>query len=185
MRPASIEAITSGETTMTRFARFLVAGLAALNIALAPTVASARPDGEDIAKTLAGLAVLGIIATAVDKRKDRRREAVTSDDRTHYGSFDDRRGTRIIDGTISRPGDRGPKAGRGYKQTQLPDRCLREVDTARGDRLVYGARCLNRNYKHASKLPERCERYVRTDRGLRTVYGARCLARDGWRVAGW
>ena len=71
----------------------------------------------------------------------------------------------------------------GIKKRPLPDRCLRWVNTGRGDRLAYGARCLNRNYRHASKLPRRCETLIRTNRGYRAVYGARCLARDGWRVA--
>ena len=71
----------------------------------------------------------------------------------------------------------------GIKKRPLPDRCRRWVSTGRGDRLAYSARCLDRNYRHASKLPGRCETLIRTSRGYRAVYGARCLRRDGWRVS--
>ncbi|MDJ1017696.1 MAG: hypothetical protein QNJ35_14405, partial [Paracoccaceae bacterium] len=57
------------------------------------------------------------------------------------------------------------------------------VETRRGDRLAYGQRCVNRNYRYASRLPNQCKVTVNTRRGTRAVYGARCLNRDGWRVA--
>ena len=171
---------------MNRFATFAAAALAATGISLAPAPAAA--DSDDIAKIIAGLAVAGIIAKAIDDRNDRKRSATASD----FGRFGDRNdhyydGRRTIDGTI-RPYHRddrrkGPKFGRGYKKRALPERCLLRVKTSHGSHLAYGQRCLNRNYKFASKLPERCETVVRTRRGFRTVFGARCLRRDGWRVA--
>lgn len=166
---------------MTRIRNLFVAGLAALGLTLTPVPAAA--DGEDLAKALAGLAVLGLIAKAVDDRNDRRKARAAEVSRLN--TFDDRRGTRIIGGELRRPGEahrRGHGSAR-YKSVALPDRCLRLLDTDRRDRLVYARHCLNRNYRHANRLPERCEWQVRTDRGLRTVYGARCLARDGWQVA--
>lgn len=185
---------------MTRFAT-LTAIFAAAGIALAPLPAAAAPDGEDIAKIIAGIAVAGIVAKAIDDRNDRkvttRSSTVTefgrfgtSEDRYRDDRYRDGRsydGRRVIDGTIRpyREDDRrGPKDKRGYKQQALPDRCLLQIDTDRGSRLAYGARCLQQNYRHANKLPQSCETVVRTPRGFRTVYGARCLSRDGWRVAG-
>ncbi len=167
---------------MTRFAKLSLSLATALSLALAPVPAAAEPDGEDIARVLAGLAILGIIAKAAsDNDDDRRRTRARS--ATRYGSIDDYRDRRVIEGEIINRDYRKTPKGKGYKKAKLPDRCLRIIDTARGDRLVYGARCLNRNYRHASKLPQRCERLVRTNRGVRTVYATRCLARDGWRVA--
>jgi len=84
---------------------------------------------------------------------------------------------------LRRPGDFSARVDQGFKRRPLPDQCLRIVDTRRGDRLVYGERCLNRTYRHADKLPTACTRYIRTNRGLRPVFGARCLAGDGWQVA--
>ena len=71
----------------------------------------------------------------------------------------------------------------GVKKQRLPDQCLRVVETRRGDRLGYSARCLSRQFRHASKLPRACLAYVRTWRQTTVVYGSTCLARDGWRVA--
>ncbi|MEK6217479.1 MAG: hypothetical protein N2B03_09735 [Boseongicola sp.] len=163
--------------------KILTATIAVLAIAgslVAP--APARADGDDIAKAIAGIAAIAIIAKALDRRKDR--DNLTTIGSRRLGSVERYDGRRTIDGTIRRyDNKRGPKARRGYKKHALPRSCLRVVDTSRGDRLVYGARCVNRNFKFASKLPERCETAVRTGRGYRTVYGARCLRRDGWKVA--
>ena len=160
------------------------AALAAVGIAFTPAPASA--DGEDIAKIIAGLAVAGIIAKAIDDRNDRGSAIKSHGDVLRYDDrYTDRR--RVIDGKVyryHRDDRRGPKAGRGYKKHALPDRCLLWVETSRGKRLAYGQRCLNRHYKFANKLPERCETVIRTNRGFRPVFGARCLRRDGWRVAG-
>lgn len=171
---------------MNRIASIAAAALAATGIAFAPTPVAAA-DGQDLAKIIAGIAVAGIIAKAIDDRKDRKSAAAASSQFPRFGSIDDR-DRRVIDGKI-RPYDpyadrHGPKPGSGYKKQALPEQCLLTVETARGNRLAYGAHCLDRSYKFANKLPQPCETAVRTQRGFRTVYGARCLARDGWRVAG-
>ncbi len=162
---------------MLRFTKLALTGVTALGLAMTPVSASAN---EDLAKVLAGLAILGITAKIIDDRNDRRRKSTSTVSR--FDTIEG--GRRVIDGDLRRlDRDRGVRSPRGARKTPLPDRCLRILDTSRGDRLVYGERCLNRNYAFANKLPDRCERLVRTDRGLRTVYGSRCLARDGWKVA--
>ncbi len=156
-----------------------IAGLAIASSLFAPAPASA--DGDDVAKAIVGIAAIAIIARAIDRRKDR--DDLTTVGSRRLGSVDRYDGRRGIDGRNRRYDNRhGPKARRGYKKHALPRRCLRVVETSRGDRQVYGARCVNRNFRFASKLPERCETVVRTRRGFRTVYGARCLRRDGWKV---
>ncbi len=169
---------------MTRFAKLAVSGLTALSLALAPLPAAAAPDGEDVLKALAGLAVLGIIANEINDR-DRKRKARAQSSRVYdpYRSIEGHRSPRVIEGDIRRSGrDHGHK--HGVRRARLPDQCLRIVETSRGDRLVYGQRCLSRNYVHARHLPDRCRVTVRTQNRIRPAYGARCLARDGWRVAG-
>ncbi len=162
-----------------------IAGLAIAGSLIAP--APARADGDDIAKVIVGIAAIAIIAKALDGRNDR--DNLTTVGSRRLGSIEQYDGRRSIDGTIRRYDNkrydnrRGPKARRGYKKHALPRTCLRVVETSRGDRLAYGARCVNRNFRFASKLPGRCETVVRTRRGFRTVYGARCLKRDGWKVA--
>ena len=71
----------------------------------------------------------------------------------------------------------------GVKKQKLPDQCLRIVETSRGDRLAYSARCLNRQYRHAAKLPRECRAHIRGWRETTVVFAAGCLAKDGWRVA--
>ncbi len=155
------------------------------SIALAGSLAIPAPaaaDSDDFARALAGIAAIAIIAKAIDNRRDRKRSSTYSTG--NLGSYEHYDGRRTIDGTIHRYDNRhGRKARRGFKKHALPRNCLRVVETSRGDRLAYGARCVNRNFKFASKLPDRCETAVRTRRGFRTVYGARCLRRDGWNVA--
>lgn len=176
---------------MKRIATLAATALAAAGIAVTPVPASAL-EGNDLAKIVAGIAVVGIIAKAIDNKNDRKEteRAATTTDFGRFGSSGSRYndGRRSIEGTI-RPYRRdeeghGPKFGKGYKQQALPEQCLLTVETGRGDRLAYGTRCLDRNFRFASKLPASCETAVRTPRGIRTVYGARCLSRDGWRVAG-
>ena len=167
----------------------IVCGLALGGAALLP--AQARASDEDIARALAGIAAVAIVAKIIDDRKDRKAAAETVSTSTRAGRLGSIEqtypydGRRIIDGRV-RPYDEqrhGPKAGRGYKKAPLPEACLRWVETERGDRLAYGSDCLDRRYKFASKLPQSCETVVRTPRGFQAVYGARCLDRDGWEVA--
>lgn len=165
---------------MSRFAKLALSGLTALSLSLAPLPAAAAPDGEDIAKALAGLAVLGIIATAVNDR-DKRRSSQTV--RTiPVQPYDSIEGSRVIEGEIRRPGDRTTRHN-GVRRVALPDRCVRIVSTSRGDRTVYGARCLQRDFIYVNHLPASCKVQVRTNNRIRHAYGARCLRRDGWQVA--
>ena len=167
-----------------RFTGKTIAAICASAVLALPAPAAA--DGEDIARALAGIAAVAIIAKAIENRQElterQDAERVASD----LPPF--RLGTResdgrVIDGRI-RHYQRQSHPGKafGVKKRPLPDRCLRWVETGRGDRLAYGTRCLEQSYRHARHLPRSCETLVRTPRGFRSVFGARCLARDGWRV---
>lgn len=166
---------------MTRIKNLTIAAFTALGLTMTPAQVSA--DAEDIAKVVAGVAVLGLIAKSINDRNDRKNEAVTTTQFGRVDALDNRNGTRILRGNINRPGAFERRNKSKYKRAALPERCLRTLDTNRRDRLVYPHRCLKRNYKYASRLPQSCERQIRTDRGLRTVFMARCLAKKGWRVA--
>lgn len=178
---------------MKRLSTMATALCAAIGIAAAPAPAAA--DGEDIAKIIAGLAVAGIVAKAIDDRRDRKKakaaQARAAQKAQTFGTFGNggirHDGRRVIEGTVRPYGrnndERWPRLGPDYRRLALPERCLVTVSTDRGDRLAYGAHCLDRRYQHANRLPGACETVVRTPRGFRTVYGARCLARDGWNVA--
>lgn len=119
--------------------------------------APARADDQAAAiAALLGLAVIG--AVIADKRKDKKKAV------THPAP-------------ISRP--LPPRVNRKL----LPQHCLRSLATDRGQRRIFGQRCLNRNYKFADSLPRQCHRQVWTDRGWRAGFGARCLRKHGYQLA--
>ncbi|MEO1537624.1 MAG: hypothetical protein AAFR73_07815 [Pseudomonadota bacterium] len=167
---------------MNRFAKLAISGLTALSLSLGTVpAAQAAPDGEDLAKVLAGLAVVGLIAHAANDR-DKKTTQTTQTSRTvtkEYGSIEHGEPTRIIEGTIRRPSDQY----QGVRRAALPDQCVRIVSTSRGDRTVYGARCLKQDYIYANQLPQACKLQIRTNNRIRNAYGANCLRRDGWQVA--
>ncbi len=168
---------------MTNFKTLTVAAVTALGLTVTPMPAAA--DGNDVAKVLGGLAALAIAAKVIDDRRDRK-AAAREQQAKQQSVFHNRNRARsnVEFGSLSRF-DRGNINTRSakFKRRPLPDRCLRVASTRRGDRLVYGQRCLNNNFKFASRLPEHCETAIRTNRGIKAVFGARCLSRDGWRVA--
>lgn len=165
--------------------RRALAASAVVALALTLPPVPAQAGSEDFGKILAGLAVFGLLAAALDDMDDmvettkpqsrwkshRRRNPSNRDDAS--------RKSEVISGRILR---RNPTGHYDYRSAPLPDRCWRIVHSRHGHRAVYSATCLDRKYRHVSRLPERCERVVRTARKDLVVYGARCLARENWRV---
>lgn len=145
--------------------RLFTAALTAAALAFSTPVPAAAQDGEDLARAIAGLVALGLIAKAIDDHNDRQAAARPTVEAPRYD-------IRRFDGPRHERRRAGP----------LPDQCLRRVTTADRDRerTVYARHCLKRTYAWADRLPEACERRVRTERGARTVYGARCLRRNGF-----
>lgn len=163
---------------MSRFVKLTLSGITAISLSLTPSSLSAAPDGEDVAKVLAGIAVLGIIASATRDRNKNRKTVTTPRVTNQFGSIERSGNTRVIDGNIRFPSN----SRQGIRRTALPERCVRIVSTAKGERIVYGARCLRREYVHTAKLPNRCKFNVRSGSRTHPVYGSYCLRRDGWQV---
>lgn len=111
---------------------------------------------EETAALIAGLAIVGVIASSNKSRASNSREV---------------KRPRYEDTTVTRKHSRN---------RVLPASCLTRVDTDRGPRSLAGQRCLSRNDVHVSRLPDRCEVRVRTNRGLRTAFRQRCLEREGY-----
>ncbi len=147
-----------------------------LSLALAATsftTAPARAD-EDLAKIVGGLVVLGVIAKAIerDRERDKKREAARVS-RNHVQPAP----------IIRRHNDRR----HGYKRPEhrrhakiAPQRCLSHAWTYRGKQPVFEARCMKRHTR--AQLPQDCLRQNRTLHGPRYFYSPRCLRHDGWRV---
>jgi hypothetical protein len=120
------------------------------------TVTPARAD-DDVGKVLAGSAALLVIGAAVKKNKHRK---------------ENQNVTRQVQPETWSP---APKKRRHAKKA--PQRCLRNQWTHRGNREVYGARCMQR---HANaQLPNRCLRHAEVNQGPRRFYTKRCLRKNG------
>ncbi len=134
-------------------------------VATSFTAAPARAD-EDVFKVIAGLVVIGALANAANKKRDRERaRAAQVNRRVEHPTplyQKNRRATRI---------DRARVA---------PQRCIREQWTHRGNRQVYGARCMQRHAQ--AQLPQTCLRQNQTNSGPRYFYAPRCLRQQGWRA---
>lgn len=146
--------------------RTFIAGVLALSVAITGlNAAPARADAEDIAKILAGVAVLGIIGAAINDRKHDRRDAQREG---HHGQ------------PIPQPYPRPlPPQVRRY---DLPAQCLTTV-RRHGDRQeLLGAHCLRHNYSHVRDLPQACYTEVYSRHDTARGYEPRCLRRYGYRL---
>lgn len=129
----------------------------AAGLALGGTAKQAEAlTAEEAAAILAGLAIVGVIASS---NNNNRASASTRSTR-HY--------------------DRNDAVRSGHRNV-LPAQCVRRFDTDRGIRNLAIERCLQRNGVRTARLPDRCEVRVRTDRGVRDAYRQRCLEREGYR----
>ena len=141
--------------------KFIVTVLA-LSVAITGfNAAPARANGEDLAKILAGVAVLGIIGAAIHERKKDRRE------RPHVDPIPDRH-----------PRPLPPRLHR----YDLPAQCLSTVRRRGHHQELLGARCLRRNYDHFRELPQACYTEVETRHDQARGYEPRCLRQYGYRL---
>lgn len=140
----------------------LLAGTIALTSITVPS--QARADTDDVAKAVAALIALGLIAKAIDDNNDRKRarktqpEVITRAPKPHHGN----------------------RYGHRRSAKEIPWRCVFNLETAeRGYRNVVGPRCLRR---HAPQvvLPQACRVTAYTRHGWRPAYGRGCLKRRGY-----
>ncbi|MEL6380822.1 MAG: hypothetical protein AAFQ29_13780, partial [Pseudomonadota bacterium] len=137
-----------------------ISAIAALAIVVTGfSAAPARAGDDDAAAAIAALLGLAVIGAVIaDKRKDKKERVVVHPKR--------------------------PKPlPRRVSRKLLPQHCLRSFHTDRGQRRIFGQRCLHRNYAFVNSLPRQCHREFYTDRGWRQGYGARCLNRHGYQLA--
>lgn len=130
---------------------------AVLSMSLAISTLSTTPAraDEDVAKVLAGLVALGIIAKVIDDRNDRK---------------------------VTRHAKPAPVVVQPKPVRKVaPNRCLRNQWTHRGNRQVYSAHCMRRHTD--VRLPRDCRREVRTRDGENfRFFTPRCLRQHGWRA---
>ena len=146
--------------------RFIALVVTATLVITGATASSARADDYDAARIIAGIAALAIIGKAINDRNDRKD---TVQQHIYRAQPQPHLTPRPLPGRVSRK--------------VLPAQCVQIVDTPNRAVRVLGARCLERNYRHANALPRQCARQVQTNRGLRWAYGAPCLRRNGYQIA--
>lgn len=152
--------------------RFFIAAVSAAALVITGLSAvPARADGNDVARALAGIAALALIAKAIDDRNDRK--AARQQHQYRHQPLPPHHQPRL------QPRPLPPQAAR----PGLPEHCLQVADTVNGPIRVFSARCLQRNYSQADRLPRSCAQEVWTDRGYRWAYGAACLRQQGYRLA--
>ncbi|MEM8656349.1 MAG: hypothetical protein AAGF36_16580 [Pseudomonadota bacterium] len=146
-----------------RIHRQFIGTIAAVAIAITGfTAAPARAGDDEVGAALAALLGLAIVGAVIhDKKKDRKKRH-----------------------TVHTPVHPQPKPlPKRVNRKLLPQHCLRSFHTDRGNRRLFGQRCLHKHYKFVDSLPHRCHREVYTHRGWRQGYGARCLSRHGFQLA--
>ena len=143
-------------------------------LALGTTAVPVRADN-DAAKVIAGIAALALIAGAIERNTNDKPAVSSNNNRTYNHN------NLPVYGTVTNaPNWSSTNAA---KRRALPERCVRTVQTNRGLRTVYGARCLNNNYSFSNFLPQECRVSVRVaNNRLRPAYATHCLRRDGWKV---
>jgi hypothetical protein len=143
--------------------RRLVAVVAAAATALgllASTAIPARADSDDLAKALAALAIVGIIANETKKSRERERARAQQ----HHNP----------------PPQYHPQPAR---QPRVPSVCAIEISGNSGTATVYGERCL-RDEGFNFRLPQYCARTARIYGQNDRIYSDQCLRDAGFRVAG-
>lgn len=140
-----------------------------LSLSLAVTGFSAVPAraDEDVAKVIAGLALLGIIGAAINDRRDDHRPAVTHN-RPNHGHGGQGYGNRPLPSGVAR--------------YDVPAQCLRVFPRYSQSQKLLGQGCLRKNYRHANRLPHSCKVTFWNGRKHKTGYRPGCLRKNGYRL---
>ncbi|AFO89148.1 hypothetical protein D1822_16535 [Phaeobacter inhibens] len=131
------------------------------------SAAPARAD-EDVAKVLAGLAVLGIIGAIVKNNRDDDHPQVTRPHRPTHG-----RPNRP-----HRPKPLPPRVAR----YDLPAQCVRYFPRYSQSRTLMGRGCLRKQYGFEHKLPRACQVTFWNGKRNRVGYRPDCLKNRGYRI---
>lgn len=78
----------------------------------------------------------------------------------------------------TRPTPRPPHGTR----RNLPKSCIETHTTQQGQVKTFGARCLEKKYRHFYQLPDSCEQTLWTSKGIREGYAPACLRKSGYRA---
>lgn len=155
----------------------IIAGLAALSLTFTPVQGAAEGlSDRQVGQLIFGLVAAGIIAKALSD-SNRRGTAATVPDRHVTPNPLPR--NHVAPLRQQQPTGRNPENGR---RAALPAACLSRHDTQRGVQRIFGAHCLERNYRNARSLPQQCAIRLRTYEGPREGYAPACLRDYGYQI---
>lgn len=165
--------------------KFISAILAAAVGLTAFGATPARAEPADVARALAAIATVAIIAKALDNSGKRQDKVVISRSGPPAQARPNHQPTRAQ--PHARAGQHGHIKPRPLPQRAqrmvLPAQCLQTLRTRHGTQQVFGRSCLRDSYSHARQLPTRCEATLRGRDRDRRVYDAQCLRNAGYTVA--
>lgn len=130
-------------------------------------------DREDVGKLIIGLAAAAVIGSAIEQNRNRAEPATPARNNQHWNGINRNNGWSDL--------NRQEERSRQNRRT-LPYTCLRRVETRFGTQRMFGKRCLENNYRFASRLPDRCAVRVWTSDGPRNGFDPLCLREQGYRT---
>jgi hypothetical protein len=146
--------------------RKFIAFVLAASIAITGLSAAPARANDDVAKLLAGLAVLGILGVAINKERHKSRTVTR----------------RAPEPDVTPLHPRPRPLPRRVARYDLPGKCLRYFPAFRNGRDLVGQRCLRNNYRHVNALPQQCRVTFWNGRHNKTAFKPRCLRRNGYRI---
>ncbi|MBL4766615.1 MAG: hypothetical protein JKY94_02730 [Rhodobacteraceae bacterium] len=143
-------------------------------IAVTGFSAPARAGNNDVAKALAGLAVLAIIGATIHKRNQKKAVISSRSSEPVYRGQKHRRHGNV---------DPRPMPQQ-VARTILPRSCLRRFDLGHGEKTkVLARRCMFNTYEHTQNLPRACAERIWSPKGVRRGFNVRCLKQNGYRIS--
>lgn len=132
----------------------------------------ARAD-EDVARFIAGLAVLGILGAAINQNRHQNTYVSRSDTDPAYVHTPRPQPPHVH----PQPRPLPPRVTR----YDLPSQCLRYFPAYRNGRNLLGQHCLGNTYRHVSALPQQCRVTFWNGRSHKNAFRPDCLRQRGYR----
>ena len=159
-------------STPRSFMKLVLSAAVAATLLATPVQAREESRGDDSAAIIAallGLVTLGVLLSGNDDEPSQPSGHVTRPYKPAHPSVYPHRPHRVS------------------KYRALPASCLREYRTQTGRKIMFGDRCLDKNFRYASNLPRTCKRnlVVKNRKGIyvtRRVYQPECLSKRGYRA---
>ncbi|MEX0302784.1 MAG: hypothetical protein AB3N24_10205 [Leisingera sp.] len=157
--------------------RKFIALIVAASIAITGfSAAPARAD-EDVAKFIAGMALLGILGAAINDARKRDDHHVT---RTYNPPHNHGHGPKHH--THNRHGGHVKPLPPQVRRYDLPAHCLKYFPRYSRNHALVGQQCLERNYSKTHLLPQSCRVTFWNGKRHKAGYKPSCLRQRGYRL---